>query len=386
MKNIAVITEYNPFHGGHSIQIDYIKEKFGEDSRIIAIMSGNTVQRGEVAVYDKYKRAECAVNHGVSAVFELPFPFSSSCAEIFARAGVYIAKALGGIDTLVFGSESGDIDALTLCAKRLESEEFQKRFSEYSQDNKNISHIKRTEMLYCELYGDGTFPKTANDILAVEYIKAAREQGAEFCLQTYKRLPGFTASGARRSIRTQTRTEDAFEGENNPAHTEMGENYTDEKKAGELIIQYLLKEDPRELEGIFDLPSDLLLRMKRAANETADFRSFMDFCRNPSYTDARIKRALLYIWCDVRKKPSNPLYTAVLALDEKGREYLSAIRKTADIEILTKPADYKEMGGERVSAYETALRAEWLFAHSLKSPMPPSQMMKKRPYIKESGK
>ena len=82
MKTVAIITEYNPFHRGHEYQLRKIREEFGEDTRIIAIMSGNYTQRGDTAIMDKSLRAECAVKCGVNLVLELPFPFSSASAEL----------------------------------------------------------------------------------------------------------------------------------------------------------------------------------------------------------------------------------------------------------------------------------------------------------------
>ena len=80
MTTVAIISEYNPFHTGHKYQIDKIRTEFGDDTRVISIMSGNYVQRGDIAVLDKYLRAECAVRCGVNLVLELPFPFSVSSA------------------------------------------------------------------------------------------------------------------------------------------------------------------------------------------------------------------------------------------------------------------------------------------------------------------
>ena len=112
MKTVAIISEYNPFHTGHEHQLKSIRRDFGEDTRIIAIMSGNYTQRAETAVLDKYLRAECAVLCGVDLVLELPFPYSSSSAEFFARSGVHIADSIGVVDFLSFGSECGDIESL----------------------------------------------------------------------------------------------------------------------------------------------------------------------------------------------------------------------------------------------------------------------------------
>ena len=52
MKTVAIISEFNPFHNGHRYLIDEARRHFGEDTCIIALMSGNYTQRGDVAVAD----------------------------------------------------------------------------------------------------------------------------------------------------------------------------------------------------------------------------------------------------------------------------------------------------------------------------------------------
>ena len=124
MKTIAIISEYNPFHTGHQYQIDHIREKFGTDTRIISIMSGNFTQRGDLSVFDMSARAEAAVRAGVDLVLLLPFPYSMSSAEYFAGAGVYIADSLGVVDYLAFGSECGDISKLESVVDNILSNKF----------------------------------------------------------------------------------------------------------------------------------------------------------------------------------------------------------------------------------------------------------------------
>ena len=112
MKTAAIICEYNPFHNGHKYQIDKAREILGEDTRIIAVMSGNFTQRGEVALTDKSIRAKAAVLSGVNLVLELPFPYSMSSAEFFACSGVDIINKLGCVDYLVFGCEAESSELL----------------------------------------------------------------------------------------------------------------------------------------------------------------------------------------------------------------------------------------------------------------------------------
>ena len=100
-ETAAVICEYNPFHNGHLIQLEKIRKIKGDDTRIVAIMSGSTVQRGTLAIYPKYARAAAAVKCGADLVLELPCPFSCGSAEYFARAGVMLADLTGIADSLV---------------------------------------------------------------------------------------------------------------------------------------------------------------------------------------------------------------------------------------------------------------------------------------------
>ncbi len=56
MAVAGVIAEYNPFHRGHQHQLSAIRQRLGEDTAVIAVMSGNVVQRGDLALVEK--RAE----------------------------------------------------------------------------------------------------------------------------------------------------------------------------------------------------------------------------------------------------------------------------------------------------------------------------------------
>ncbi|MBQ7980665.1 MAG: nucleotidyltransferase family protein, partial [Oscillospiraceae bacterium] len=110
MKTYGIICEYNPFHNGHIHQIEETR-KHGA-THIVAIMSGNYVQRGDVAMIDKFARAKVAVNNGVDLVIEMPVVYSLSSANYFARAGVMMLGALGCVDGISFGSECGDMSLL----------------------------------------------------------------------------------------------------------------------------------------------------------------------------------------------------------------------------------------------------------------------------------
>ena len=121
MKTVGIIAEYNPFHKGHAYHIQKAKEASGADFAVIA-MSGNFVQRGAPAIIDKYTRTKMALDGGADLVLELPVPFATVAAPIFAEAGVSLFHHLGCVDALCFGSESGDVDSLITTAHILMEE------------------------------------------------------------------------------------------------------------------------------------------------------------------------------------------------------------------------------------------------------------------------
>lgn len=121
MRTVGIIAEYNPFHKGHAYHIQKAKEATGADFAVVAI-SGNFVQRGGPAIIDKYTRTKMALLGGADVVLELPVPFATAAAPIFAKAGVELFNHLGCVDALCFGSESGDIDSLCFAARTLAEE------------------------------------------------------------------------------------------------------------------------------------------------------------------------------------------------------------------------------------------------------------------------
>ena len=83
MKICGIVAEYNPFHNGHKYQIEKAKEITGCDN-VLVLMSGNFVQRGTPAIYNKWDRAQTAIENGADIVLELPVIYASSSAEYFA--------------------------------------------------------------------------------------------------------------------------------------------------------------------------------------------------------------------------------------------------------------------------------------------------------------
>jgi predicted nucleotidyltransferase len=107
----GTIVEFNPLHDGHVEHIAKTRHLTG-CQYVVAVMSGNFVQRGEPALCDKFRRTKMALQAGVNMVIELPLPYVLSGADYFARGAVNLLHATGIVKCLTFGSESGNIEAL----------------------------------------------------------------------------------------------------------------------------------------------------------------------------------------------------------------------------------------------------------------------------------
>ena len=104
----GVICEYNPFHRGHEKQLRQIRAALGEDTAVVCLMSGNFVQRGEPAVFDKRVSAQAAVLSGGEPRSGAAGHQGAFLGRRALRAGAWrFLTGSGCADTLAFGCESG---------------------------------------------------------------------------------------------------------------------------------------------------------------------------------------------------------------------------------------------------------------------------------------
>lgn len=170
MRTVGVICEYNPFHRGHLTQFRQIRTLFGEDAAIVCLMSGNFVQRGACAVFDKLVRASAAVDCGANLVLELPVTGALRSAEGFARCGVEILDALG-VEMLAFGSESGETKDFLRLAAAMDTPEYDAALRAALASGQSYPAAREAAAKGLGLSSE--FLKTPNNILGLEYCKAA---------------------------------------------------------------------------------------------------------------------------------------------------------------------------------------------------------------------
>lgn len=170
MKVAAIICEYNPFHNGHARQFALTRQALGEDTLIVCLMSGNYVQRGAPAIFDKMCRAEAALACGADLVLENPTTNVLRSAEGYAEGAVRIFSALGGIDYLSFGTEAGSSDQLLDIAAILNTEAFSAALRPHL--DAGLSFAAAREKAVEALGADAALLRMPNAILGIEYCKA----------------------------------------------------------------------------------------------------------------------------------------------------------------------------------------------------------------------
>ena len=194
MKIVGLITEYNPFHNGHLYHIEEAKRVTGADT-VVVVMSGDYVQRGTPAVMPKRLRTEMALKCGAGAVFELPVCYASGSAEFFAMGAVSLLDHLGAVDSICFGSESNDLEALQEIAGILleEPDGYQELLKEALRSGQSYPSARQKALAGCT--GNDALASLLDDpnnILGIEYLKALRKLNSSMVPYTIL-LQGSTA-------------------------------------------------------------------------------------------------------------------------------------------------------------------------------------------------
>ena len=385
--NFGIICEFNPFHSGHKYLFEQARELLADN--IVCAMSGNAVQRGELALLDKYSRAKVALENGADLVLELPFPWSSGSAEYFATAGI---KALAPYcDAIIFGSECGNIELLRKAADVALTSSFCDAFEANKKSGEGAASA------YFSLLEEHIGIKlSSNDILGVEYIKAAKKIGVELDFYTVKRIGNAyrdndiykgsipSASAIRSALRSGADSLSNIDEESGKIlkATLDKDIVTDVRFIERALLMYFRLCDASELSCYAECDGGIAERICSAARESCDLREFLDAVRTKRYTDAKLCRAILFSLTRVRRELllQTPEYLYLLAANERGRMLLSAVKKSGEeniIPVVTKPADVPRDSMQ----FEAEERLNALFLLAGNKALPMSSAYKKNAFI-----
>ena len=382
MKAVGLVTEYNPFHNGHLYHLNKAMELTGADISV-AVMSGDFVQRGEPAVLDKYTRTSMALNSGVNLVVELPVNYAVSSAESFAAGALKVLDYIKA-DSIAFGSESGDIERLSKLAHILCDNE-DTLYKEISKCTANgISYAAARQKVVEKLTDKDTAAMltSSNNILAVEYLKAIIKNNYAIKPYTVQRQgDSYNDTDIRSEYASATALRKNLKADNISEYIPVkaglilssNTNYIYPDDITEALFTRLLDilfassydknvfienvmqypDVSKEIAGrLYKSAMDMITRTVPQRSESKDnwtfsFGSLCEYIKTKEVPLSRIKRALVRITLGLDKKRmekyANEPYIRVLGFDKKGQEYLSYIRKTVEVPLITKTADYKEM-------------------------------------------
>ncbi|NLZ36085.1 MAG: nucleotidyltransferase family protein [Clostridiales bacterium] len=353
---VAVIAEFNLFHNGHKILLRKIREEL-PGVPVAAVMSGSYVQRGEAAVVDKYLRAKAAVLCGYDLVIELPPPWSIASASDFARGGIDTAALAGMFTHLAFGCR-GESDYIWRAAEIMTGEEYYSLSEECAglADGSSEPYMEVLSRRYEEVFGE-PFPRSPNDILAVEYLKHLRRSDIKPLF--IKRETQDSATESRRLFFARD-----FEGLKRAVPSEVFELYKTAKPmslniASAAILHKLRRLDIDAAEALGTLPHGLPSRIKKAARISGDYEELIKRLPTKTYSAARLRRAVLYILFGITREliDSSPGYINILASSEKGRELIAAIPK--EVKVISRPAELKKLAKTSETAALTAITDEF---------------------------
>ncbi len=365
MTTAAIICEYNPFHRGHERQLCRIRQDFGTDTRILAVMSGNYVQRGTPALLDKFSRAEAAVRCGVNLVLSLPFPFSVSGADYFAKYAVSLIDRLGIADALSFGCETDAPDMLVALARLQNTPQYedalQRQLSLHGAEARSFAEAREAAIRSLLPQAAADLIRSPNNILAVSYLRAIDAASSRlrphFVLRnvphnTEDIADGYASASCIRRLVAEGKPDEAFAAMPAPsadilsACLESGRVAASDTALSAIVLSSL------RLHGVgdncFECAPNLRHRLLAAAEKAASYHDLIRRSVSASHPEARVRRAVLHAVFgttnDSMQTP--PAYTQVLAMDEVGRGMLKEIKKHGRTEILTKPADADKLSPE----------------------------------------
>jgi predicted nucleotidyltransferase len=363
MKIAAIIAEYNPFHKGHEYHVTKTREITGA-THVVAVMSGNFTQRGDIAILPKHTRAEAALKSGVDLVTELPVAFALSSAEQFATGAVAILNALfanhaenhaenhEGI-VLSFGSECGDVELLKEAAGAVHYAQTTDEFFAAMRAGKSYPAALQSavETFYTDDVTDVlTHP---NNTLAVEYIKALNESGSSIQPFTVRRIGaghdclnsanspdselcgGILCASQIRKMMSAGEDVTGFvpTSDLRPPTSEFAALHRLEAA----ILAKLRMMSAKEIKRAPNVTGGLENRIYKAARAAKSLPELYFLAKTKRYTLARIRRAVLCCFLGITQSDVKlmPQYVRILGMNDRGRELLGVLGKGCPLPVDT---------------------------------------------------
>lgn len=338
--NFGVICELNPLHKGHKYLFDICK-KNGDG--LICAMSGNFTQRGDFAVYKKFERAQTAIKNGADLVIEIPALCTIQSAQGYAKSGVKILESTGICDCLAFGAETDDIAQLKAVSQKIK--DCDEQIIQALSSGVSYPAARQSAV-------NSPLLETPNNILAIEYL-------------TYTKLDAMAVKRLGKGHDTDDLEYSASEIRK---HLDKDEICTLERCERAVLykLRNMTSEDFLKIE---DVSEGLENRIEKCVKEATSLDGLYDAIKTKRYTHSRIRRIVLRGFLGItRDMPSQPEYLRILAFNERGREMLAQMKKTAELPIITK---YANITNEYIKElFDLECKFTDIYNLGLKTPLP----------------
>ncbi|MHA8111015.1 nucleotidyltransferase [Lactobacillaceae bacterium Melli_B4] len=376
LSSVGIIAEYNPFHNGHRYQLQVAKQRSRADV-VVAVMSGNWVQRGTPPIVDKWTRTQMAIEAGVNLVVELPIFSAVQAADIFADQAMQIIDQLG-CNALAFGCEHADYDFAKLAQVQIQPSTDE--FRDYRKPYAELVQAQIERQL-------GVRIDQPNDTLGWNYARARHRLGSQIQLIPIERLGSMhhddqlgdeiaSASAIRKAVldRGLASTKPylptaSYDLLRSAPHLDWPQFWP--------LLRYQLLTTPlTELSNRYQMTEGLEYRLRSAAIAHADFDAFLEAVKTKRYTYARIQRLLVAVLLQANDATMlhHDHYLRILGFDQMGQRYLKQVKFNTDWPIISK-ADQ--------SVLQSMLQAEFQAGMLVQMQTGEYQDLYRHPFIKK---
>lgn len=397
MQAVGVIVEYNPFHNGHKWHINAAK-KISGCPFVIGVMSGNFVQRGEPAIFDKWTRAEMAIRGGVDLIIELPTVFTVRSAQYFAAGGVRLLQSLGLVSHICFGAEHADLTLLKTIAKATNN------FVALNDMHVNM----KAGNTYAAALGQALEKQhsispeiitSSNNILAVEYLRAVEQFAPNLTPIAVTRqqskyndtsitTPFASATAIRQVLTNCMNITDELKMAVPATTLQILYNILEEGRGpvtlSDLAIIILAKLRTTSLKRLEQLPSvseGLHYKIRDCSLLAGDIKHLFSMLKSKRYTYTRLQRIIIHALLGTTKKQllnfdeQGPLYARILAFNQNGRLLLKELNQSSSIPLITKTTHYlssKQRDTEPLTSLQQMLAVDTISSDMYALGMPSS--------------
>ena len=357
MKICAIMAEFNPFHNGHKYLIEKVREK--GFTHLIAVMSGNFVQRGEPSIISKQSRIKSALSSGIDLVAEIPVVWSLSSAEIYARAGIEIIKSFGCVDAIAFGSECGNINFMKKIVAALKTDEFKLLLKKNL--NSGVTFAKAREMAIYSIIPNAeisNFLGTPNNILGIEYLKFIEDFDVNVEPVTIKRIGknnGHEYCSASEIRKMIINSDENFKNyvpwfSSEGLKKETIHNLEFAQQAFIYKLRTLSREDILKLP---DISEGLENRILKSVHHENNLNDILFSIKTKRYTLSRIKRILMCGFLDINSEIQtySVPYIRLLGSNSKGYEILKKSKKTALLPLISRYSEIKKLSKPAIEVF-----------------------------------